>query len=56
MYVPAGIELKVTLPLSNTFGASTTATNLRPFVIAYTNMNNVTGTFDYFKGTLENVS
>ena len=56
MYVPAGIELKVTLPLSNTFGASTTATNLRPFVIAYTNMNNVTGTFDYFKGTMENVS
>ena len=56
MYVPAGIELKVTLPLSNTFGASTTATNLRPFVIAYTNMNNVTGTFNYFKGTMENVS
>ena len=56
MYVPAGIELKVTLPLSNTFGASTTATNLRPFVIPYTNMNNVTGTFNYFKGTMENVS
>ena len=47
---------RFTLPVQQYFGSSTTATNIRPYVIASTNMNNLTGTFESVKGTMENLA
>ena len=47
---------RFSLPLQQFFGSSTTATNVRPYVIASTNMNNLTGTFSTVKGTMENIA
>ena len=47
---------RFSLPLQQYFGSSTTATNVRPYIIASTNMNNLTGTFSTVKGTMENIA
>ena len=47
---------RFSLPIQQFFGSSTTATNVRPYVIASTNMNNLTGTFSTVKGTMENIA
>jgi len=47
---------RFTLPMQQYFGSTTTATNLRPYVIASTNMNNLTGVLQTLKGTMENLA
>ena len=47
---------RFTLPIQQYFGSSTTATNIRPYIIASTNMNNLTGTFQTVRGTMENLA
>ena len=47
---------RFTLPIQQYFGSSTTATNIRPYIIASSNMNNLTGTFQTVRGTMENLA
>ena len=56
VYVPAGHTITSDVNVTQYFGSSSTFTNLRPFVSASTNMQNVTGTFSEFRGTMENIA
>jgi hypothetical protein len=47
---------RFSLPLDQYFGSSTTATNVRPYVTASLNMNNLAGVLGTVKGTMENIA
>ena len=47
---------RFSLPLDQYFGSSTTATNVRPYVTASSNMNNLAGVLGTVKGTMENIA
>jgi len=56
VYIPANTNITHQVNISQYFGLSSTATNLRPYVVASTNMSNVQGTFERFRGTMENIA